>query len=130
MKKDQVKTLCRVFELHKDKILFAYLFGSAAVNKISTSSDVDIALYLSHEFKDFYFDIKLRIYADISRSLKRNDVDIVVLNNCKNIILADEIIRKGVLIYERPNDIRDDFEIRALHRAIDFKHRRKSIIGV
>lgn len=131
MKKDQIKkTLNRVFELHKDKILFAYLFGSIAVNKELKLSDIDIAVYLSNEFIDSHFDIKLRIYADISKLLKRNDIDIVVLNSCKNLILLDEIIRNGVIVFERPNEIRDMFELKTIHMAIDFKHQRKSIMGI
>jgi len=122
------KQLKPLFETYKDKIVFAYIFGSLAKGKLSKLSDMDFAFYVNPV--DDLFDLKLALYADCSRLLNRNDVDIVVLNELKNLILADEIITRGVLIYDAEPNRRINYEIRIHHQAIDFKHQRKMLVGV
>ncbi len=118
-----------VFEKYRDKIIFAYLFGSVAEAETSPLSDVDIAVFLSGT-KESFFDIKLSLYADFCRALKRSDVDVVILNTAANIILLDEIIRYGLVVYDSNTELREDFELKVLHQAIDFKGQRLAIIGI
>lgn len=124
------ESLFRVFEGYRDKIVFAYLFGSAAKNEMSPLSDIDIAVYLSGVESEAFFDIKLSLHADICRTLKRNDVDLLILNTVPNNILIADIIRHGVVIYETNREAREDYEVRKLHDAIDFKTHRFSVLGV
>ena len=77
-----------VFEKYRDKIICAYLFGSVAEAETSPLSDVDIAVFLSDGTRESNFDIKLSLYADFCRALKRSDVDVVILNTATNIILG------------------------------------------
>ncbi len=122
--------LASVFGKYKDAVVFAYLFGSAAGDTVYPLSDIDIAVFLSDAKKETDFNIKLSLYSDFCRALKRNDIDIVVLNAATNIVLLDEIIRHGVLIYDTATELRKSFECRILHQAIDFKEQRFNIIGV
>ncbi|EMS79433.1 DNA polymerase beta domain-containing protein [Desulfotignum phosphitoxidans DSM 13687] len=96
----------------------------------TADSDIDIAIFLDPPLQMAFFDIKTALYLEISRSLKMNDIDIVVLNHCKNIILLDRITRHGQVIYESNQDARLDFEQKVLHTAIDFKYQRKRVMGV
>jgi uncharacterized protein len=66
----------------------------------------------------------------LSRGLGTNDIDIVVLNSASNLILLDEIIRRGLVLVDRNPDLREDFEQKALHRAIDFQAQRRAVLGV
>jgi len=125
-----IPTLKKIFENQDSRILFAYLFGSHAQGEATPGSDIDIAVFLDPRHQPAFFDIKIALYLEISRSLKKNDIDIVVLNRCKNIILLDRITRHGKVIYESNPDARLDFEQKVLHTAIDFKYQRKRIIGV
>lgn len=129
---DIKKRLSHVFK--KDgRVLFAYLFGSIAKGEVAPLSDIDVAVYLSAvDAVDpgAFFDIKLSLHADLCRTLKRNDVDLVVLNTVANKMLIDDIIRYGVVIYDRDMDAREDYEVMALHQAIDFKTQRLAIMGV
>ena len=122
------KQLAILFENYKDKIVFAYCFGSFAKGNLSKLSDIDLAFYLKSV--NDVFDLKLALYADCTRLLHRNDIDIVILNDLKNLILADDIINNGVLIYDSEPDLRIKYEIRILHQTIDFKHQRKMLVGV
>ncbi len=110
--------------------MFAYLFGSAAQGNMSPLSGVDLAVFLSRQNEKSYFDIKCSLYADCCRVLKRNDIDVVVLNITKNIVLLDEIIKGGIVLVDRDIDLREEFEQKILHHAIDFKEQRITFLGV
>lgn len=119
-----------VIEKYKDHIIFAYLFGSAARNDLRPLSDIDIAVFISEIDKESYYDLKLAIHADLCRALKRNDIDVVVLNTTTNIILLDEIIKYGIVLIDENRNLREEFEHKILHQAIDFKGQRRALIGV
>ena len=126
-----IKTdITNVIKKHHHKIIFGYLFGSQAKGLANESSDIDIAIFVNPELKDSFFDIKIDFYMEMSRTLKRNDIDIVILNQCKNLILANEIISHGFLIYDSNEELRLDYEQKILHSAIDFKYQRRMTMGV
>ena len=126
---DIKKNLSPVFE-RSGNIRFAYLFGSTAKGEVATLSDIDVAVYLSNVEPDAVFDTKLSLHGDICRALNRNDVDLVVLNTVANNMLIEDIIRHGVVIYDRDTDAREDYEVTSLHQAIDFKTQRLAVMGV
>jgi predicted nucleotidyltransferase len=103
-----------------DNVVFGYLFGSYATNEQTTSSDVDIALYL----KDTSFDSQLQITYELSKLLKKN-VDLVVLNKAKNIYLLENILKDGIIL--KDDEKRFDFEIVKEHDILDYKVFRKMI---
>ena len=121
--------LLPVFERYADSVVFAYLFGSAAKGEATALSDIDIAVYLSYGTRKFYSDTKLSLYADLCRALRSNDIDLVILNTSRNIVLLEEIVRSAVVLYERDSDFREDFEVKVLHRAIDFREQRLAVMG-
>jgi predicted nucleotidyltransferase len=120
--------LAPVFEKYRDAILFGYCFGSHATGETIAKSDIDLAVYLNPQNLDF--DFKLSLRADTCRQLNRDDVDLIVLNTLKNLIVAAEIVWNGVLIYENAPEIREDYELKSIHRAIDFRTQRKAIMGI
>ena len=124
------EALSGVFDRYRGRVLFAYVFGSAAVEETTPMSDLDIAVFLSEGTREFYSDTRLSLYADLCRVLKRNDVDLLVLNTAGNLILLDEIVRKGVLLYDDAVEVREVFEVRVIHEAIDFKHQRLEVMGI
>lgn len=126
---DIIKSLSTVFERY-GSIRFAYLFGSVAKGEVAPLSDIDVAVYLSNVDPGALFDIKLSLYGDICRALNRNDVDLVVLNTVANNMLIEDIIRHGVVIYDRDIEAREDYEVTSLHQAIDFKTQRLAVMGV
>lgn len=117
------------FEKQGDKIAAVYLFGSVAANEAGPSSDIDIAVLLDGRYLDSSDDLRLELYADCCRVLKRNDVDVVVLNKAKNLFLLDEIIRNGIVLFEGNSELKEDFEGRILHDSIEFKQHRLQVMG-
>ena len=122
--------LLPVFERYRANVVFAYLFGSGARGEVSPLSDIDIAIYLAEENRSSFFDIKLSLHADVSRALKRNDVDLVVLNTIRNEMFTADVIRNGVVIFDRDTAVREDYEVKRLHESIDFKTHRLAVMGI
>ena len=121
-------SLYRVFRQYP-VIAFAYLFGSQATGEQSALSDIDVAIYIDRGAA-FTFDDKLHFHGECCRTLKRNDVDVVVLNDTKNLILLEQIIRHGKLIYNISQQQLDEFELKILHLACDFRTQRYREMGV
>lgn len=130
IKDDIIKSLRPVLEQYEKQLLFAYLFGSTARGESGPSSDIDIAVYFTRGTPESYFEEKLSLHADLCRALKRSDVDVVILNNAVNIILLDEIVRTGLVLYDRDPGARTDFELKILHHALDFRSHRLAVMGV
>ncbi|MEA2049784.1 MAG: nucleotidyltransferase domain-containing protein [Campylobacterota bacterium] len=101
-------------------IKYGYIFGSYADDTFTKKSDLDIALYLENN----NLDSKLQIIYELSKLLKI-DVDLVVLNDTKNIYLQENILKYGVIV--KDNIDRFDFEIKAWHNILDFKAFRRYI---
>ncbi len=112
-----------------EQIVFAYLFGSVAKGEHTALSDIDIAVYLC-KGACFSFEDTLHFQGDCCRILKRNDVDVLVLNSTRNLVLLEDIIRNGQLIYNTDFELLDDFELNTLHVAYDFKWQRLRELGV
>ncbi len=107
------------------EVRFAYLFGSFAAGKAGPLSDLDLAVYLEPYSHGRFLDL----YAACCRALKRNDLDLVVLNRTENLILLENIIREGKLLFERDRGARFEFEVETLHLALDFREMRRQILG-
>lgn len=122
--------LLPVFFKYRQELVVAYLFGSVAEGTHSPLSDVDIAVLFKSRNKKNLATLKLQLYADVCRALKRNDVDLVVLSLSGNLILNDQIIRHGVTLYSADDASKDEFELKVLHRCADFKFQRHYAMGV
>lgn len=125
---DYSEILHKVFGKY-EQIAFAYLFGSVSTGENTALSDIDIAIYLRGNVH-FSFNDTLQFHGDCCRVLKRNDVDVLVLNKVRNLILLEDIIRNGHSIYNTDPLLLDDFELNTLHIAEDFKWQRLRETGV
>ena len=119
----------KILKKSKDSILFAYLFGSHAQGISSKNSDIDIAVFLN-ENTEAFFDVKIDLYLNLTRVLNRNDIDLVIMNNCRNIILLNSIITYGSVVYSHDDLKRINYEQKILHSAIDFRNQRKMAMGI
>jgi len=105
----------------KEQVLFAYIFGSQASGNIGKLSDIDIAVYFNENMsKSAMFNRKLRIMAEFSLLLKRDDIDVVILNDAYP-LLEHRIIKQGEVIFSSDEKKRIDYEVKAVMRYLDFK---------
>ena len=115
---EQANQLREVFVQHG--VTLAYLFGSQAEGTGRPSSDVDIAVLLPHErFQQMKADEYFGLAGAVGGALERGDVDVVYLNEAPP-LLAFEVIRHGLILYEEPQ-LRPavDYAARTLSRYAD-----------
>ncbi len=96
--------------------LLVYLFGSQAGENIGPLSDFDIAI-LSIESPEP--ELIYTFVHNFSKILGTNRIDVVSLNHAP-VELQFRIIRQGVILYQKSNYIRVEFEANTLSRYFDF----------
>jgi len=94
------KKLKLIFDDYSE-IKLVYFFGSMAAGSGSLLSDYDYAVYLGIKNKKRMYEIKFELFDRISRLLKTDKVDIVILNLAESPELKYLIIKEGKLIFER-----------------------------
>lgn len=106
----------------KKQVRFAYLFGSHAKNRSGKLSDIDIAVYLNGKIGEYKrFDIRLELIGKLCALLKRNDVDLVILNDVP-ISLSSRIVHDGKIIFCRDELSRIRFETKVMCMFFDRKY--------
>jgi predicted nucleotidyltransferase len=118
-----MKDLRRLNSIFKSysEVKLVYLFGSRAACKASPLSDYDFAVYLDTKDRKRMYEIRFELFDKISRLLKTNKVDIVILNLTEAPELKYLIICEGRLIFERepfkvivePNILNEYFDFQA-----------------
>jgi uncharacterized protein len=96
-------------------VKFSYLFGSHARGTAGPLSDVDLAVYLDNRFD--LFSARLHLLEELSRQLKGQPCDLVVLNNAP-LVLQYEIIRDGRVMKDDKRK-RVQFETDVLRKYLD-----------
>ena len=132
MSRPDLETTILPVLLKHPEILFCYLFGSAAGQDRVNARDVDLAVYTDDE----KLPSKSRplwladLHGDFCEALASNEVDLIHLNTTENLMLLDEIVRRGRPIYIQDIDRHSFFLSHTWHRTIDFKEKRKLLMGV
>lgn len=83
------------------EIKLVYFFGSQVAGKTGPLSDYDFAFYLKSENGQKMLETKFVLQDKISRLLKTNEIDIVILNLTESPELKYQIIKEGKLIFEK-----------------------------
>ena len=101
------------------ELRLVYLFGSRIKGNVGPLSDYDFAIYLENADKKKMFEIKFSLKAKLSRILKTDDVDIVLLNTAESPELKYNIIKEGEIIFEKKAS-RVIIEPKILNEYFDF----------
>ena len=99
MNNKYIKKLNTIFKAYSE-IKLVYFFGSKAICKESYMSDYDFAIYFDTKDKKRIYEIKFELFDKISRLLKTDKIDIVILNLAESPELKYNIIKEGKLIFE------------------------------
>ncbi|MDA2935782.1 nucleotidyltransferase domain-containing protein [Patescibacteria group bacterium AH-259-L05] len=119
-KKDKnITSLVKTFKSFP-QIKLVYLFGSKAQDNSGPLSDYDFAFYIDENNKKKITDLKLKLIDIISRILKTDNIDVVMLNTVEQPELKYNIIKDGKLILER-EPFKVLIEPRILNEYFDFR---------
>ncbi|MGQ4915739.1 MAG: type VII toxin-antitoxin system MntA family adenylyltransferase antitoxin [Candidatus Asgardarchaeia archaeon] len=102
-----------------NQVIFAILFGSIATDEQSPISDIDIAVYVDETKVDDLFKFQLKLLGAFNDCFKTDEIDLVILNEAPP-ALKYEIIKKGILVFCRNENVYDEFYLRAMKEYFDF----------
>lgn len=103
------------------EISAAYLFGSAAKQKLRPLSDVDLALLLT---PDTSFSRMLSLICDVASDIQelfQKEGDVKILNRMNDLPFLYEILSTGNLIFEGDRQFHRSFVARSIIEYLDFK---------
>lgn len=101
------------------EVKLVYLFGSSVSGKKGPLSDYDFAVYLEETDRKKMSEIKLSLIDVISRILKTDKIDVVILNMTESPEFKYNVIKEGRLIYENGH-FKSIVEPRILNDYFDF----------
>ncbi len=113
------KKLKKVFEAHKE-VGIVYFFGSRVKGETGPLSDYDFGVYTPIKDNKKIYELKLELMGELSRILKIDAIDVVMINDAKSSELKYHIVQEGKIIFER-EPFRVQIEPKILNEYFDFK---------
>lgn len=113
----------RTYFRTSDDVLLAVLFGSFGTAEEHARSDIDIAVLLK---SDISLMDELKMSAELSSLLDRDDVDLVLLRSA-SVSIAHRALSTGRVIFERDGLLTADFVEATINHYHDFGYRLKQI---
>ncbi|HEX28646.1 TPA: hypothetical protein ENG04_01020 [Candidatus Poribacteria bacterium] len=102
-----------------DIVVVGYLFGST-LKPYRFKGDLDIGLLIEEDaLREGTLKIRNKIYLKLRAFLEREDIDVVILNNAPP-LLRYAVIKEGMLVYEKDEERRVDFEVKTMLEYFDF----------
>jgi len=106
----------------KPFIAFAYLFGSRVKNHCNKRSDWDVAVYFSEPPENFGIWTSFEVEAELSRAVE-STVQVIVLNKrLPSPVFGFQIVSEGIVLIERDENLRMEFENRILRQYYDWQY--------
>ncbi|MBI5099550.1 MAG: nucleotidyltransferase domain-containing protein [Nitrospirae bacterium] len=119
MKDRKITGLISTIRESHPEIKLVYLFGSQVTGKTGAMSDYDLAFYIDEKDIKKLHDLKFSLMDEISRALKTDRIDLVILNLTESPELKYNIIKEGKLLFsEEPYKVL--IEPRILTEYFDF----------
>jgi uncharacterized protein len=101
-------------------VVVAYLFGSVARNQANDLSDVDIAILLTPDLAAHEMvERQLQLMVGLA-PFSSHEIQVVILNQVSP-LLAYEVVRDGLLLYEQDERVRVAYEVGVMKRYFDVK---------
>lgn len=108
-----------IFSTHP--ILFAYLYGSIALDQAHPFSDLDIAIYATSDLpvKDC-LSLEMSLSLEIDTYLVNGPPSDIRIMNRLPLTVVGQIVTDGILVYCRDDDARIDYETSIRSAYFDF----------
>lgn len=115
----QIRNLGKIFKKFS-AIGLAYFFGSRANGASGPKSDYDFAFYLDEKNKKKRFELRLKLIDALTKTLKTDEIDVIILNDAAGPELKYNIIKNGVLLYKK-EPFKVLMEPRIMNEYFDFR---------
>ena len=102
-------------------IILAYLYGSKVKGRTNEGSDWDLAVYLKEPLKNYGPWPAFEIEAELSRAVGAI-VRVTILNELLSSLHGFEIVKHGIVLIDRVEELRMDFENRILRNYYDWQY--------
>lgn len=121
-KMNQKELIAQIKEvIEKDKkILFAFLYGSYALNTNHPKSDIDIAVYIKPSDMDTYIQKQKELTDALVAKLHTDRVDLRILNTLP-FLLKYRVVKEGISIKIKDESEKVDFETKVMNRYFELK---------
>ncbi len=108
--------------LEQKQVIFAYLFGSQANGTAIKSSDVDIAVMFQKNLaEEKRFQKRLQLMSVLPKIFDNKKVEVVSLNDIKDILFKFSIIQPGRIIFKKDYDALLNFDLQTANDYYDFR---------
>jgi predicted nucleotidyltransferase len=112
------RAIARCLKPHKE-VAAAYVFGSVATGRARPDSDIDIGVLLARRLPARRaLSYRLALAADLGAALRRSEIDVVVLNDASP-LLAQRVLSRGRLVFERSASAQVRFQVQTARRYAD-----------
>jgi uncharacterized protein len=105
----------------RDEVCALYVFGSAAKDRKTRESDIDIAVIIDESgLKKINFDHFKKIYYEASPRFSVRPIDIVILNTAPP-FLKYQVLKTGRVLFDKRRKLRARFTEKAITEYLDYK---------
>ena len=118
----EVEVRLRNYFASRKEVVAAFLFGSHAVNRQRTDSDIDVAVLVTHEASRRAGELRALYTVELGRIL-RKAMHPVIMNTAGEELLK-QIFSKGKCLQVRDKRFYASFQISAYCRIADFERYR------
>lgn len=106
---------------NQSSVVFAYLFGSRVKGYANEKRDWDIAVYFSEPTENLGLWPAFELEAKLSRAIA-STVQITTLNSHVSPVFGFKIVSEGILLTDKNEDMRMDFENGVLRCYYDWQY--------
>ena len=106
--------------LEASPVIFAYVYGSIALDLAHPFSDLDVAIYVPRLSIREKMDLEMSLSLEIDKNLKSAPPSDVRIINDLPIAVAGQIVTDGILVYCRDDHVRIDYETSIRKAYFDF----------
>jgi len=117
---EEVRELAAQFAASFESVQVVYAFGSLVRGRTKPESDVDLALWVDPCSNRDRFDLRLDAMGWFMNHLRRDNVDLIILNDAPPVLQYNAVCR-GQLLYERKPGLSWQCWRRALNMYWDAK---------
>lgn len=121
MTREELSKIVANYCAERSEIAACYLYGSYATGRARPDSDIDLAFLLDATVPRWHYsDLRMDYYSGLS-FLTRKEPHVLVMNDAGELVLS-EVLREGVKVFVRDEEVLDVFIGRKIPLIAEFTY--------